>query len=174
MRTEAPLLTLPKTFSAQMSFSVTWRKKGRLTIWYFAVFKNQFTRVTSTHTDLVKLLVRRESFTATLDDECSYAFRSLLGVRFRIYNKRRRNGSVRNPGVWIYIQSTSFETTWRLSTYQNLFPFSLQPRSVLSAFSRMLMTSLPDPGSLIAKLPTFFPETKSGKYFAFCSSVPCR
>jgi hypothetical protein len=38
----------------------------------------------------------------------------------------------------------------------------------------MLTTSLPDPASLIAKLPTFFPATKSGRYFAFCSSVPCR
>jgi hypothetical protein len=73
---------------------------GRLTLWYFAVFKNQFARVTSTHTDLVKLLVRRETFEATLNDKRRYAFRSLFGVRFRIHNERRRNGSICNPDVW--------------------------------------------------------------------------
>ena len=42
MRTDAPLLTLPKTFSAQIAFSACYRgmNAGRLTIWYFAVFKN--------------------------------------------------------------------------------------------------------------------------------------
>jgi len=72
---------------------------GRLTIWYFAVFKNEFARVTATHTDLVKLLMRRKSFEATLNDKRRYAFRPLIGVRFRVYNERRRNGSVCNPGV---------------------------------------------------------------------------
>jgi hypothetical protein len=110
MRTDAPLLMLPKTFSAQIAFSACYGglNAGRPTIWYFAVFKNQFARVTSTHTDLVKLLMRREPFEATLNDKRRYAFRSFFWVRFRIYNERRRNGTVCNPGVGRIHTQTQF------------------------------------------------------------------
>lgn len=72
---------------------------------------------------------------------------------------------VRAPIVEILVNPT---------THQNLFPFNLYPPFTLSALVRMLTTSLPLPVSLIARLPTCFPEIKSGKYFAFCASVPCR
>ena len=50
------------------------------------------------------------------------------------------------------------------------FKMYLSPR--FSALSYILVTSDPDPGSLMAKAPTNSPEHNFGKYFFFYASLP--
>ena len=57
---------------------------------------------------------------------------------------------------------------------QNLLPLRMYRSPFFSAVVFMLTTSLPAPGSLMAREPTFVPAIKSGRYLSFCLAVPCR